>query len=103
MANTPEELRYHAEHAWAPREDGRVRVGITDYAQDELDTAVFVDLPEPETRVGPCPLGAAAFKQRGPRHRPHPCSKDRRRTTRPGRQPLPRATPILLHHGSRHP
>lgn len=51
MANTPEELRYHAEHAWARREDGRVRVGITDYEQDELDTVVFVDLPEPETRV----------------------------------------------------
>lgn len=46
MANTPEELHYHPEHAWARSEDGRVRVGVTDYAQDELDTVVFVDLPE---------------------------------------------------------
>ncbi len=46
--NVPEELRYSAEHEWARRlEDGsRVRVGITDYAQDALGDVVFVDLPE---------------------------------------------------------
>lgn len=51
MPDTSQELRYHPEHTWARREDGRVTVGITDYAQDELDTVVFVDLPEPQTRV----------------------------------------------------
>ncbi len=46
--NVPEELRYSAEHEWARRlEDGpRVRIGITDYAQDALGDVVYVDLPE---------------------------------------------------------
>ena len=46
--NVPDELRYSAEHEWARRlDDGsRVRVGITDYAQDALGDVVYVDLPE---------------------------------------------------------
>lgn len=51
MPSTPADLQYHPEHTWARREDGRVRVGITDYAQDELDTVVFVGLPELQTLV----------------------------------------------------
>lgn len=45
--NVPDELRYSAEHEWALRLDGtsRVRVGITDYAQDALGDVVYVDLP----------------------------------------------------------
>ena len=43
----PEELRYAENHEWARTgEDGAVRVGITDYAQDALGDIVFVDLPE---------------------------------------------------------
>ncbi|MDQ1697005.1 MAG: glycine cleavage system protein [Frankiaceae bacterium] len=43
----PEELRYTAEHEWVRTVDGgRVRVGITDYAQDALGDVVFVSLPE---------------------------------------------------------
>ena len=45
--NVPEELRYTSDHEWARLEDGRVRVGITDYAQDSLGDIVFVQLPEP--------------------------------------------------------
>lgn len=30
----------------AAREDGTARVGVTDYAQDQLGDVVFVDLPE---------------------------------------------------------
>jgi glycine cleavage system H protein len=30
---------------WARLEDGRVRVGITDYAQDALGDVVFIELP----------------------------------------------------------
>jgi glycine cleavage system H protein len=42
----PDDLRYTPEHEWvAPADDGRVRVGITDYAQDALGDVVFVDLP----------------------------------------------------------
>jgi len=42
----PDGLRYSTDHEWARSEDGRVRVGITDYAQDALGDVVFVDLPE---------------------------------------------------------
>ncbi len=44
--NIPEDLRYSTDHEWVRLEDGRVRVGITDYAQDALGDVVFVDLPE---------------------------------------------------------
>ena len=48
----PDELRYTKEHEWARDEgDGRVRVGITDYAQDALGDVVYVDLPEVGTSV----------------------------------------------------
>ena len=43
----PENLRYSSDHEWVKTEDGgRVRIGITDYAQDALGDVVFVDLPE---------------------------------------------------------
>ncbi len=49
----PEELRYTTEHEWAQVEEGnRVRVGITDFAQDALGDVVYVDLPEEGTEVG---------------------------------------------------
>jgi glycine cleavage system H protein len=45
--NAPDDLRYSTEHEWARRlDDGpRVRIGITDFAQDALGDVVFVDLP----------------------------------------------------------
>lgn len=49
---TPEDLRYTAEHEWVRSvEDGRVRIGITDYAQDALGDVVFVSLPETGSSV----------------------------------------------------
>jgi glycine cleavage system H protein len=42
----PEDLRYSKEHEWMRAENGRVRVGITDFAQDALGDVVYVDLPE---------------------------------------------------------
>ena len=46
--NVPDDLRYSAEHEWAKPLDlpSRVRVGITDFAQDALGDVVFVDLPQ---------------------------------------------------------
>jgi len=44
--NVPDDLRYTTDHEWARLEDGRLRVGITDYAQDALGDIVFVQLPE---------------------------------------------------------
>jgi len=43
----PDELMYHPGHLWVRDEgDGRVTVGITDFAQDQLGKVVYVDLPE---------------------------------------------------------
>jgi glycine cleavage system H protein len=48
----PEDLRYTKEHEWARDEgNGRVRVGITDFAQDALGDVVYVDVPEVGTSV----------------------------------------------------
>jgi glycine cleavage system H protein len=48
----PEDLRYTKEHEWVRDEGaGRVRVGITDYAQDALGDVVYVDVPEVGTTV----------------------------------------------------
>ncbi len=42
----PEDRSYHSEHLWAKAEaDGSMYVGITDYAQDQLGSVIFVDLP----------------------------------------------------------
>ncbi|AQL43765.1 glycine cleavage system protein H [Halorientalis sp. IM1011] len=41
----PEDCRFLDSHEWARREDGTVRVGISDFAQDELGDVVFVELP----------------------------------------------------------
>lgn len=48
----PEDLRYTSEHEWVSvEENDRVRVGITDFAQDALGDVVYVDLPEAGTEV----------------------------------------------------
>ena len=44
--NVPEGLHYSSDHEWVGgRDTGRVRIGITDYAQDSLGDVVFVQLP----------------------------------------------------------
>jgi glycine cleavage system H protein len=47
----PSDLRYSTDHEWARVEEGRVRIGITDYAQDALGDVVFVEVPEVGTKV----------------------------------------------------
>lgn len=49
--NVPDDLRYTQDHEWVRLEGDRLRVGITDYAQDALGDVVFVSLPEPGTAV----------------------------------------------------
>lgn len=44
--NLPKDLLYSEEHEWVKKEDDKVRIGITDFAQDELGDIVFVELPE---------------------------------------------------------
>jgi glycine cleavage system H protein len=47
----PDGLHYSTDHEWVRSDDGRVRIGITDYAQDALGDVVFVSLPEIGARV----------------------------------------------------
>ena len=47
----PSELKYTEEHEWTSADGGRVKVGITQYAQDALGDVVYVDLPATGTRV----------------------------------------------------
>ena len=51
MASYPVDLRYTREHEWAKVEGQRARVGITQYAQDQLGDVVFVELPKIGVRV----------------------------------------------------
>lgn len=46
----PEDLRYTDDHEWARLEGDKVRVGIDDYAQDQLQDIVYVELPEVGSR-----------------------------------------------------
>lgn len=48
---TPDDLRYTPEHEWVRLADGKVQVGITDFAQDQLGDVVYVDLPGAGVKV----------------------------------------------------
>ena len=43
----PEELRYSDDDLWMEAEGALRRVGVTDYAQDQLGEVVYLELPEP--------------------------------------------------------
>lgn len=47
----PKELRYSPDHQWIRSEEGLARVGITDYAQDQLGDVVYVELPDVGARL----------------------------------------------------
>lgn len=49
--NIPDDLCYTGNHEWGKVEGGDLRVGITDYAQEELGDIVFVDLLPAGTAV----------------------------------------------------
>ncbi len=44
-------IRYTKRHEWAMLEDDVVTVGITDYAQKELETVSYVDMPAEDIEV----------------------------------------------------
>ena len=46
MSDTPDDLHYASTHEWARLDDGKVFIGISDYAQDALGDVVYVELPE---------------------------------------------------------
>ena len=49
--NLPEELRYSIDHEWVRQETSLARIGITDYAQDQLGDIVYVELPSVGARI----------------------------------------------------
>jgi len=44
--DVPADRRYLPSHEWVRDDADTVRIGITDFAQDELGDVVFVELPE---------------------------------------------------------
>jgi glycine cleavage system H protein len=42
----PDDRRYTKEHEWVKVEGDRARVGITDYAQNQLGDVVYLELPD---------------------------------------------------------
>ena len=52
MSNVQANLLYTKEHEWVEKlSDTVVRVGITDFAQDQLGDIVFVELPKAGTTI----------------------------------------------------
>lgn len=50
--NFPDDVRYAESHEWARLEGDKLKVGISDYAQDQLGDIVFVELPEVGDTLG---------------------------------------------------
>ncbi|WP_096395508.1 glycine cleavage system protein GcvH [Halorubrum trapanicum] len=44
--DVPDDRRYLESHEWATTGGDTVRIGVSDFAQDELGDVVFVELPE---------------------------------------------------------
>jgi glycine cleavage system H protein len=42
----PETVRYTEDHEWAAVDGETVRIGVSDYAQDQLGDIVYVEMPE---------------------------------------------------------
>ena len=42
----PDDLRYSSDHEWVRLENGQLRLGITDYAQDALGDVVYIEIPD---------------------------------------------------------
>ena len=44
--DVPDDRRYLESHEWATTDGDTVRIGVSDFAQDELGDVVFVELPQ---------------------------------------------------------
>src|ERR1700712_5624932 len=49
--NVPDDLHYSSDHEWVRVETDAGRIGITDYAQDNLGDVVFVQAPDVGSHV----------------------------------------------------
>ena len=53
MSQNPENLKYAVTHEWVKLEDNNViKIGITDFAQEELGDLVYIELPEIGRQLG---------------------------------------------------
>ncbi len=53
MSEIPTDLRFSESHEWVSQEEeGLVKIGITDHAQEQLGDLVFVELPEEGATFG---------------------------------------------------
>jgi glycine cleavage system H protein len=48
---SPSDRKYSKEHEWVKLDGDTARIGITDFAQDQLGDVVYVDLPEPGATI----------------------------------------------------
>jgi glycine cleavage system H protein len=46
MTEVPEDLRYTEDHEWLRVENGNARMGLTDYAQQQLSDIVYLEFPQ---------------------------------------------------------
>jgi len=44
--NLPEDLLYSDDHEWVQITGDTIRIGVSDYAQDQMGDIVFVEMPE---------------------------------------------------------
>ncbi len=44
--NLPEDLRYTDDHEWTTVGGDTIKIGVSDYAQDQMGDIVFVEMPE---------------------------------------------------------
>jgi glycine cleavage system H protein len=51
MGTSPDDRRYSKEHEWVKVDGDSARVGITDYAQEQLGDVVYLDLPDAGSSV----------------------------------------------------
>lgn len=49
--DAPKGLRYSDDDLWVEADGALRRVGVTDYAQDQLGEVVWLDLPEPGAQI----------------------------------------------------
>jgi len=69
----PDDRRYLESHEWVTTGGDTVRIGVSDFAQDELGDVVFVELPEAGDGSPPARRSASSSRSRPFRTCTHRC------------------------------
>ena len=51
MADIPKHFKYTKDHEWADIDGELIKIGITDFAQQQMGDIVFVELPEIDSHI----------------------------------------------------